>query len=220
MSGPIASTLRRPRRGARAGRCSLSATALGCALGLLVALALPQHALGQDWGDDSDDWGTPESGGQSSGGWVESADAPWSFRAGLGFTVDPDDFLLTFELPYRFDRYVSVGPMVQVGLEDRRYLVAPTANLTIRVPDLPGDRWDRFHPLIFAGVGFAVIENDDRGGDTRQTGFLVNTGFGVEYTLSERVNLGSRMILNFLPSRTLDEKFFYAWEIGSVRLSF
>ena len=138
----------------------------------------------------------------------------------MGFTADPDDFLLNFELPYRFDQYVSVGPMIQVGLGDRRYIVAPTANLTITIPDMPGETLDRFHPHFFGGIGFAVIENEERGGSNRGAGFLANAGVGVDYALSERVSVGSRMIFNFLPGRTLDEKFFYSWEIIGLKLDF
>jgi hypothetical protein len=38
--------------------------------------------------------------------------------------------------------------------------------------------------------------------------------------LSERLSVGTRMIFNFLPERTLDEKFWYSWEIGGLRFAF
>jgi hypothetical protein len=65
-----------------------------------------------------------------------------------------------------------------------------------------------------------VIENEERGGSSRGAGFLANAGFGIDYALSERVSVGSRMIFNFLPGRTLDEKFFYSWEIIGLKLDF
>ena len=85
---------------------------------------------------------------------------------------------------------------------------------------MPGEALDRFHPNFSAGVGFAVLENEDRGGGNRDAGFLVNAAFGVDYALSERVAVGSRMILNFLPGATLDESFVYSWEILGIRLAF
>lgn len=200
------------------------AAALCLALGMALAAS---PAIAQDWGSSEDDWSAasgasaPSSSSRSAQSqWGDPADTPWSLRAGLGFTQDPDDFLLNFGLDYRFDQYVSAGTMLQVGLEDQRSIVAPTANVTITVPDLPGENLDQLHPFAFAGVGFAVIENDDRGGDTKQTGFLVNTGFGLDYQLSERFSVGSRMIFNFLPGKTLDERFFYSWEVAGVKVSF
>ena len=139
---------------------------------------------------------------------------------GLGFVSDPNAFLLNFEIPYRFDRFVSAGPMMQVGIHDHKLIVAPTANVTIRVPDMPGEYFDRLHPNLFVGIGFAVIEKEKRRGDNRSAGFLANFGVGVDFDLSKRVSIGSRMIFNFLPEETLDEEFFYAWEVAGIKLSF
>ena len=188
---------------------------------ILASTICASTAVAQDWSDPEDDWSTPDPAG--SGGIAASGYAPssgWSLKAGIGFTVDPDQFLMNFEVPYHFDQYVSVGPMIQVGLADHRSTVAPTANLTLTIPDLPGNSLDRFRPNLFAGIGFAVIENKDRGGDNQSAGFLVNAGFGIDYVVSERLSIGSRMIFNFLPERTLDEKFFYSWELGGIRVSF
>lgn len=203
---------RLPPREATRGRIRL----VGIALLLIGLLSAPAHA--QDWGSEDDDWSSGDSlGGTTTAG---PPTTPWSFRAGMGFTNDPDTFLLNFELPYRFDQYVSAGPMMQVGLEDNRFIVAPTMNLTVTGANLLSGELARFQPTIFAGIGFAILNNDDRGGDTQDAGFLVNTGFGIDYLLSDRVTIGSRMLFNFLPGGTLDERFFYAWEVASVRLNF
>ena len=196
--------------------------AAGAVLTLLFSIGLPSPAPAQDWSSESeDDWSSPppaESNSTSS--WDEPTTSNWALRAGIGFTADPTLFLMNFEVPYRFDQYISVGPMMQVGIKNDRLIVAPTANLTIKVPDLPGDDFDRFKPLFFAGMGFAVIENDDRRGDNRSAGFLINAGFGLDYQLTQRLSIGSRMIFNFLPERTLEEKFFYAWEMGGIKFAF
>ena len=187
---------------------------------LFLALAglAASPGFAQDWGGD-DDWQPNENqlGGRTTAG---PPTTPWSLRAGVGFTSDPDNFLLNFELPYRFDQYVSVGPMVQVGLGDDRYIVAPTANLTITGANLFEGEMARFEPNIFSGIGFAVISNRQRGGANRDAGFLVNFGVGLDYIMSDRLTIGSRMIFNFLPGGTLDENFFYSWEVAGVRLNF
>ena len=189
----------------------------------LVTMLWTAPALAQDWGEDDEDWSTAPGAVPSGGAnaWNDSGSSSWAFRVGAGFTIDPNNFLMNFELPYRFDQYVTAGPMIQIGIEDEKLLVAPTANINVRVPDLPGESLDRFHPNVFAGLGFAVIQNDDRRGENTDAGFLINTGVGVDYDLSPRVTLGSRMIFNFLPiNRTLGERFWYSWEVIGIQLSF
>lgn len=197
---------------------STSDLLLALALLLFSSILAPAFAPAQDWGAE-DDWQPNENqlGGQTTAG---PPTTPWSLRAGVGFTVDPDNFLLNIELPYRFDPYIAAGPMVQIGLGDDRYVVAPTANLTLTGANLFEGAMARFEPNLFAGIGFAVIGNKERGGANRDAGFLVNAGVGLDYLLSDRLTIGSRMIFNFLPGGTLDETFFYSWEVAGVRLNF
>ena len=126
------------------------------ALILLLALACllgPGMAAAQDWGSDEEDWQPNENqlGGRTTAG---PPTTPWSLRAGTGFTVDPDNLLLNFEVPYRFDQYVAAGPMMQVGLGDDRYLVFGTANLTITGANLFEGDMARFEPNLFAEPGY------------------------------------------------------------------
>jgi len=212
------------RAGLTAKRIRLAASAGWILLAIaLVSIGWADAVAAQDWGESDDGWSSESTASSGTGGSSARYDPPttaWSLRAGIGFTIDPDTFLMNFELPYRFDQYVSAGPMMQIGVENDRFIVAPTVNVALTIPDLPGENLDRFQPNLFAGIGFAVLGNDDRGGDHESAGFLVNAGFGVDYLLSQRVSIGSRMILNFLPERTLDERFWYSWEIGSIRISF
>ena len=187
--------------------------AMACALGLAT-----QSAFAQDWGrDPSDDWSTPRTPVYSEEG---DAHTGWSARAGIGFTADPDTLLLNFELPYAFDRLVFAGPMFQVGLNGDERIFAPTANVGVTIPDLPGEKFDRLHPFALIGMGFAVLEDDDRSKNKTSAGFLITLGIGVEYQLSDRFYLGSQMMFNILPEETLDEKFFYSWQVGGMRITF
>jgi len=171
----------------------------------LLSIALPGASLAQNWE------GEPSGNGPSSN---------WSLRTGIGFTADPTTFLLNFEAPYAFDRWVSVGPKFQVGLDKDNTVLAPTVNVNLTIPDLPGESFDRLHPYLFTGIGFAYLENDNRRHDDSDAGFLINFGFGLEYQVRENVFLGSEMIFNFLPKKTVGEHFFYAWQIGGVRFAF
>ncbi len=206
----------------RAGRLLAVLTSLGAAVLFTAPLA-----NAQDWGDDGDeDWSNSEPtparprNSSSPSSSRRSAAAGWSVRAGLGFTADPETFLLNFEAPYAFNEWVSAGPMMQIGLEDHRTIVAPTANLTLRVPDLPGRAFDGVQPYAFAGMGFAYIEKDRGRNDGDGVGFLIDTGVGVEYQVSEKVFLGTQMMFNFLPKETKGEGFIYAWQIAGIRFAF
>jgi hypothetical protein len=191
---------------------------LGGSLALLLT-AIPTPCAAQDWGSESDE--SNES--WSSGATIQDeaqASTGWSFRAGIGFIDDPSAFLLNFEAPYAFDRRVSVGPMIQVGLDSDNTIIAPTVNLTVTIPDLPGEAWDRVKPYGLIGIGFAYIEDDNRRNDDSSAGFLINFGIGVEYELSDHLFVGSQMMFNFLPETTLGQNFFYSWQIGGLRLAF
>jgi len=168
----------------------------------------------QDWGESDDYWSSnsPRSSNSRASEIYGRPTPHWSIYAGIGFTADPEAFLINFEVPYRFDRYVSAGPMMQVAVWEDQTIVAPTANVTLTIPDLPGDRFDRLRPNLFAGIGFAAFDNS--------VGFLINTGFGVDYQVSEHLSIGTRMIFNFMPSETGDEDFWYSWEIGGLRFAF
>jgi opacity protein-like surface antigen len=198
------------------------ALVLGLSIGLLVT-SLAMSASAQDWGQEADDdWATPTESRSRTQDTTSHGPAltGWSGKFGIGFTASPDSFLMNFEAPYRFDRWVSAGPMIQVGLDDHDTIVAPTANVTVTIPDLPGEDFDAFHPYGFAGMGFAYIEKDNRRNDKSSAGFLVDFGFGVEYQLSERFFLDSQMMFNVLPERTLDQRFFYSWQVLGLRVAF
>jgi len=175
---------------------------------LLVVAA--GSASAQDWGSEDDGWSQPTIRNEAP-----QPGAGWALKMGLGFTDDPNTLLLYFEAPYAFDQWVSLGPALQIGIDDHNTIVAPTANLTVTVP-----LFERARPFIFTGIGFAYLAEDNRPGDDGKAGFLINFGVGLEYQLSERLALGTQMIFNFFPNETLDEDFYYAWQVGGVRISF
>ncbi len=190
------------------------------ALGLMLTLfstVNPRVSAAQDWGSDQGQ----ET--QSQATLLQDGNAPttpWSVRTGIGFIDDPTALLLNFELLYAFDQWVTVGPMMQVGLDDNNTIIAPTLNVTITIPDLPGENFDRIKPYALLGMGFAYIEDDNRRNDNSSAGFLIDFGVGIEYEISERFFIGTQMMFNFLPEKTLDEEFFFSWQIAGVRLAF
>ena len=187
---------------------SLSLLAFACGL---VFAALPDMAAAQDWGEPMPSTSTSSPRRDATG---------WSARLGIGFTSDPDAFLIGLELPYAFDPWVSAGPLLQIGTSDHNTIVAPTLNVTVKIPDLPGDDFDRLQPYGFLGMGFAYIEDDNRRNDNSSVGLLIDCGIGIEYQISDPVYIGSQMMFNFLPEETLDENFFYSWQVLGIRLAF
>lgn len=202
-------------------------------MALLTVLTFAASASAQDWGTEPDDsWGPPPDrraydpypaervnrGEAFDRG--EASQSGWSARAGVGFTADPTSLLLNFEFPYYFDRFVAVGPMLQVGTDDDKLIVAPTLDLTITIPNIGVAGLERAQPYGFVGLGFAVVEDDDRADDNSATDFLIHFGVGIEYQISERLFLGSHMTFNFLPDEALGQTFFYSWQVGGARIAF
>ena len=149
-----------------------------------------------------------------------------SLEAGIGFTADPDTFLLAVELPFQVARQVEIGPLVQLGVADNHTIVAPTLNGRYVFDLASWGAWGkrptlrRLHPMVFGGLGFAYINRDRPSGDRDDIGFLFDLGFGAEYELSPRVSVGSRMTFNVLPGGVVGEDFFFAWQVGTVRFRF
>jgi hypothetical protein len=184
-------------------------------IAIASGLASPIAVHAQDWGsEDEGSWSTPARSQPVA------TLSGWSLRGGIGFTEGPDSLLLGFELPYAFDQWVSAGPMLQVGIDSENTIVAPSANVTITIADLPGKALDRFKPFVSIGLGFAVIGDDDRQNANTGVGFLIPVGFGVEYPVSDRLSLGSHMTLNFLPEETLNQEFWFSWQVGTIRVAF
>ena len=211
----------------RSGRRLFTMLTVLLGIGAAALLAAPL-AEAQDWGDDSsEDWSSqpaqpqPRSSASSRGSSSRSAADGWSLQGGIGFTADPDTFLMNFEAPYAFNRWFSFGPALQVGVADHRTIVAPTGNLRVTIPDMPGRAFDRVHPYAIAGMGFAVIDNETNGRDgSAATGFLIDFGAGVEYQVSEKVFFGTQMIFNVLPDEVKGEQFYFAWQLSGIRFAF
>jgi len=173
----------------------------------LLCLAAP--AWGQGYADD----GTSGDGG------------PFSLRTGLGFSVDPDTFLLGFEADYRIiAEGFSLGVLTQLGVDDDLTMVSPvvygryTANLGEFERSL-----DRVDTYLQAGLGFTWWDVDrpaHRGGDDDDTEFLTNFGFGAEYRLTDHVSAGTHLMFNVIPDEIYDERFYFSWEVVTLRYRF
>jgi hypothetical protein len=146
-------------------------------------------------------------------------DGTTSLRGAIGFTEDPDTFLLAFEGNYYVNHHVAFGPLLQLGVADKRVLVAPTLNLRgafdLGIPDMAA-----LQPFVQGGLGLAYLNRDNRRGDDDDVGFLLNFGFGVDYYVRDDLSIGSDMLFNVLPDETLGENFFFSWRVVSLSFHF
>ncbi len=150
----------------------------------------------------------------------------WSVQSGLGFTAGPDSFLMGFEADYRMSDHVSVGAALQLGLDDDFTLVSPTGyvrySFDLKRMGAP-ETLDRLTPFVQGGLGFTYIKIDVPSAlpvDDDDIGFLMNFGFGAEYSLSDSTSVGSRMLFNVLPANVFGDKFYYSWEVATLRYRF
>jgi len=145
----------------------------------------------------------------------------WSFRGGLGFTATPETFVLSGEFPYAIDDHMTLGPLIQLGVSDPRVILAPTANFTYAfdLGSAQNEDVQKLRPFLQSGLGLAYIHRDNCGVfcDEDDVGFLFNLGFGLEYPVSDDVTVGSNMLFNILAPRTAGERFFFTWNLVTVR---
>lgn len=148
----------------------------------------------------------------------------FSIRTGLGFTADPEDFLLGFEGDYAFTDQLSAGVLLELGLDDDRTIVSPVVYGRFRT-DLGGidEALEPVEPYLQLGLGLTHWDVDRPGpasGSTDDTEFLLNPGVGVEYRFTDHVSAGTHMMFNVIPDEIFDERFYFSWEIVTLRYRF
>lgn len=170
---------------------------------LAIALLLPAAAF-------ADGEGTPLSAGE------------WSPYGGIGFTLDPDTFLMVMGADYAATDFLSVGPKLQLGVSDRDTIVAPTLNFHfgIDLSDVKNEFVRNIEPYVETGLGLAYIEKDRRSGNRDDTGFLINGGFGAQYWFTHDMAVGSSLLFNGMPDDVAGEHFFVSWQLVTFRYRF
>ena len=158
-------------------------------------------------------------GGSSSRQEEEDDGVRASVAASLGFFADdPGGLNLGFELPIEFDRNLSIGPWVTLGLADDFLLLSATANIRYHFDVFDGPKLSKLRPFLQGGAGITHYDDDDR--DDDDTGFLMNMGLGAEYAVSERVGFGSNIMFNVAPTFRPSQAFYWSWQFLSLRFRF
>jgi len=76
--------------------------------------------------------------------------------------------MLSMEAQYRLDEHISTGPLLQLGYDNDRKVVAPSAVVRYHF-----DLDERFDVCVQGGAGAAFLERDNRPGDDNEFGFLL-----------------------------------------------
>lgn len=133
---------------------------------------------------------------------------------GIGFTIDPETFLIggKFDLPLAYG--FSLGPLVQIGLSDDDKLYAFSGNVkyTFSIPEAP-----KVLPSLEAGAGVLVSDQDRGKNDDTEASFLIVVGGGLDYMITEHFGLGAHVYAN--PAAGAGEDFFVSFLFGvNIRL--
>lgn len=190
-------------------------------LAAFVSLAVSSIATAQS-NDESDGEWDPGSNRRSQRAYDRNEDRDeklWSVRGGLGFTDDPDSFLLNADIERFVRDEVTVGLAIQLGVDDDYVIVSPML-FTRFVFDLTGFENEfvkRLQPFGQAGAGITHIDVDLPGKDRDGTDFLLSIGAGFDYKLNAPLSLGTRMLVNIVPGEVLGERIYFSWEVVSLR---
>ena len=153
----------------------------------------------------------------------------FSAGGGIGFTEGM--FLLSLEAPYSIDDHFSIGPLLQLGLEENVVLVMASANARYawNVGELLSDSSEAAHDSrVFLQGGLGISHMDisvnfpaplpDFNAD--DTAFLINFGFGAEYDLTASVSLTSQMLFNIHAGDLFNDTFSFSWQVIGARYRF
>ena len=140
---------------------------------------------------------------------------------GIGFTDDPDTMLLAGAVDFPMGENWTIGPALQLGVDDDFTLIAPICQVKRFFPITSGDEgMRRLLPYVQGGAGLAYFNVDNGPGDNDDLGLLLQVGGGLRYRMTDDLSLGTQMDLNFLPGEVLDERYYFSWEVLQFVLSF
>jgi len=119
---------------------------------------------------------------EMTGGFVVGAD--------VGINVDPDSFAMAFPIEYHVTENVAIGPLFQLGLDDKFTMFGATFNAKYKATLLESER---LKPYGQAGLGFLLVDADKGGNSTE---VLLPIGGGFEYWGWDDVALGGNFLVN------------------------
>ncbi len=135
-----------------------------------------------------------------------------------GGTADGTAFALGLSGDYFVTHNVSVGPLLQFGITNDLFQIAPTLQVKYTL-DLPGNPNVTLH--FQGGIGFIHADLDRRGAPSvDDTSYLIPVGLGVEFKVDRNISIGSTLLFNFTDLDDIpDDDSFISWLTG-LRIRF
>ena len=130
-------------------------------------------------------------------------------------TADPRGGLLVISAPFGLGGAVSIGPEVQLLIEDDFLLTTATGTLQVAT-----GRIGPIGTFLKGGLGVAHVSIDQGGTDDDDTSFLLNFGIGASLPLGPLLTLRSAALINVIPDSGFGDEFFFSWQILGLRLRF
>jgi hypothetical protein len=145
---------------------------------------------------------------------------PRQIFIGVGFTDGPDTFLLGGEADFPMNPRLSIGPMLQLGLDDHTTFVAPSFQAKYRIPLEYGGGPSAFTPFVQGGIGAAYLDKNQPSDNHSGAGLLLHIGGGVEMQLDKDLVLATNLQADLLPDHVAGEGFMWSWQILQLGFRF
>ncbi len=142
-----------------------------------------------------------------------------SYASAIGFTLDPDAFLIAQNLNYFLINEISLGGALQFAISDDDILLTAGGDLEFIVDIDSEDFLRRVKPNFLLGTGFAMAHLRPIAGiSSTDFGVFFNLGFGFDIFLNDKIALGNQMLFNILT--ITNERFFFSCKFIRFRYLF
>lgn len=142
----------------------------------------------------------------------------WQIGGSIGATIDPDLFLLTFEPSFYITHNFSIGPLLQIAVDDDLVMFVPTGQARFVFDIDHPSPLKRLKPFLQGGVGGVIGHASEPRSDT-DIGFLANVGAGIDFYLNNRLALTNNLMVNII-STAINGHVFVSWQLLGIRYLF
>jgi hypothetical protein len=139
---------------------------------------------------------------------------------GVGFTDDPDAFLIGGDADFYQSERLAIGPSLQFAVDDGVTIFAPSFHGKLVFPLEPSSSGTLMMPFVQGGAGIAYIDKDRGNNDEDDWGFLLQAGGGLEVRFDEKYALATTILVNLLPGEVTDEGAYLSWQIVQFSFTF
>ena len=144
-----------------------------------------------------------------------NAERGLSLSVGGGITADPEAALIVIEAPFGITNGVSIGPHLQLVIDDGQLITAATGMLRFT-----GGGIGPFRTFLQAGMGIAHPSGSRIPDESEESEFLMTLGIGAELPVGGGFSLRTSAMANIVPQGAPNDEFFFSWEALALRYRF